>query len=197
MNIQGLKWLCCSCHAPSNAKRFAEQVNEELKKTLPTLVKKTLSEFEGQQMKQSFAEIIKQQENVHERSTSRIVSTMSNLSQKLDQTSSLIDSSVNIEEAADRKKRLNNLILFNLPESAADLPEDQMKEDCLKFKELISNKIMLEPDAVLNIYRLGRKKDDTLRPLLVKLRSEKLKWDIIKSSKNLKYFRLLIVNQIA
>ena len=58
---------------------------------------------------------------------------MSNLSQKLDQTSSLIDSSVNIEEAADRKKRLNNLILFNLPESAADLPEDQMKEDCLKL----------------------------------------------------------------
>ena len=48
---------------------------------------------------------------------------------------------------------------------------------------------MLEPDAVLNIYRLGRKKDDTLRPLLVKLRSEKLKWDIIKSSKNLKYLK--------
>ena len=123
-------------------------------------------------MKQSFAEIIKQQENVHERSTSKIVSSMSNLSQKLDQTFSLIDSSVNTEEAADRKKRLNNLILFNLPESAADLPEDQMKEDCLKFKELISNKIILEPGAVLNIYRLGRKKDDTLRPLLVKLRSK-------------------------
>ena len=119
---------------------------------------------------------------------------MSNLSQKFDQTSSLIDSSVNIKEAADCKKRLNNLILFNLPESTADLPEDQIKEDCLKFKELISNKIMLEPDAVLNIYHLERKKDDTLRPLLVKLRSEKLKWDIIKSEvfeyiKNLKYFK--------
>ena len=40
---------------------FSLHPNEELKKTL--------SEFEGQQMKQSFAEIIKQQENVHERST--------------------------------------------------------------------------------------------------------------------------------
>ena len=77
-------------------------------------------------MKQSFAKIIKQQENVHEMSTSKIVSSMSNLSQKLDQISSLIDSSVNIE-AADRKKRLNNLILFNFPESTADLPEDQTK----------------------------------------------------------------------
>ena len=48
---------------------------------------------------------------------------------------------------------------------------------------------MLKPDVVLNIYCLGRKKDDTLRPLLVKLRSEKLKWDIIKSSKNLKYLK--------
>ena len=119
---------------------------------------------------------------------------MSNLSQKLDQTSSLIDSSVNIEEPADCKKRLNNLILFNLQESIVDLleldfPEDQMKEDCLNFKELISNKIMLEPDAVLDIYCLGRKNDDTLRPLSVKLRSEKLKWDIIKSSKNFKYLK--------
>ena len=31
---------------------------------------------------------------------------------------------------------------------------------------------------LLNIYRLGRKKDDALRHLLVKLRSEKLIWDI-------------------
>ena len=140
-------------------------------------------------MKQSFPEIIKQQENVHQMSTSKIVSSMSNLSQKLDQTSSLIDSSVNIEKAADFKKRLNNFILFNLPESTAELPEDQMKEDCLNFKELISNKIILEPDAVLNIYHLGRKKDDTLRPLLVKFCSEKLKWNIIKSSKNFKYLK--------
>ena len=48
---------------------------------------------------------------------------------------------------------------------------------------------MFEPDAVLNIYRLLRKKDDTLSPLLVKLQSEKLKWDIIKSFKNLKYLK--------
>ena len=80
-------------------------------------------------------------------STSKIVSSVSNLNQKLDQTSSLIDTIINIEAAADRKKRLNNLILFNTPESTADLPEDQMKEDCLNFRELISNKIMLEPDA--------------------------------------------------
>ena len=139
-------------------------------------------------MKQSFAKIITQQENVHEKSTSKIVSSMPNLSQKLDQTSSLIDSSVNIE-AADCKKRLNNLILFNLPESTADHPEDQTKKKFLNFKELITNKIMFEPDAVLNIYHLVRKKDDTLRPLLVKLQSEKLKWDIIKSFKNLKYLK--------
>ena len=79
-------------------------------------------------MKQSFAKIITQQENVHEKSTSKIVSSMPNLSQKLDQTSSLIDSSVNIE-AADCKKRQNNLILFNLPESTADHPEDQTKKN--------------------------------------------------------------------
>ena len=71
-------------------------------------------------MKQSFAEIIKQQENIHEMSTSKIVGLMSNLNQKLDQTFSLIDSSVNTGEAADRKKRLNNLILFNLAESTTE-----------------------------------------------------------------------------
>ena len=80
----------------------------------------------------------------------------------------MIDSSVNIEEAADHKKRLNILILFNLPESTADLPENHIK-DCLNFEELIYNKIMLEPDAVLNIYRFAGKKYDTLRSLLVKL----------------------------
>ena len=61
-------------------------------------------------MKQSFAEINKQQKNVDEISTSKIVSTILNLSQKLDQTSSLIDNSVNIKDAANLKKRLNNLI---------------------------------------------------------------------------------------
>ena len=40
MNIQDLKWLCCSCDAPSNAKSISKQVSEELKKTLPILVKK-------------------------------------------------------------------------------------------------------------------------------------------------------------
>ena len=119
-------------------------------------------------------------------STFQIVSLMLNLSQKLDQITLLIDNSVNIEAPADCKKRLNNLILFNLSESTADQPEYQMKEDCLYFKELISNKIRLEPDAVFNICCLGRKKDDTLRSLLVKLCSEKLKWNIIKFSKNWK-----------
>ena len=61
-------------------------------------------------MKQSFAEINKQQKDVDEISTSKIVSTILNLSQKLDQTSSLIDNSVNIKDGANLKRRLNNLI---------------------------------------------------------------------------------------
>ena len=36
LNIQGIQWLCCSCHKPSNAKSIAEQGNKKLKKTLPT-----------------------------------------------------------------------------------------------------------------------------------------------------------------
>ena len=77
--------------------------------------------------------------------------------------------------------------MFNLPESSAALPEEQLKEDCTTIKILISTRIKLDPKDVINIYQISNKAPDKTRPVLIKTKSEKTKWDIIKATKNLRY----------
>ena len=40
---------------------------------------------------------------------------------------------------------------------------------------------------IFNIYRIGNKAPEKTRPVLIKSKSEKTKWDIIKATKNLRY----------
>ena len=52
---------------------------------------------------------------------------------------------------------------------------------------MITERVNLGGDDVVNLFRLGEKKDDKVRPLLAKMKSDKFKWDIVKASKDLKY----------
>ena len=76
--------------------------------------------------------------------------------------------------------------MFTLPESSATLPEE-LKEDCTTIKNLISTRIKLDLKDVINIYRIGNKVPDKTKPVLIKTKSKKTKWDIIKATKNLRY----------
>ena len=82
------------------------------------------------------------------------------------------------------------MIVFNLPESKADHPTNRIKDDCLKFKSLLANTVEFKAEDVTNVYRLGPSTENQVRarPLLIKGSTEKIKWNILKASKNLKFF---------
>ena len=42
---------------------------------------------------------------------------------------------------------------------------------------------------IINVYRIGEKQSGKARPLLLKTKSEKTKWDVIKATRNLRYLK--------
>ena len=76
-------------------------------------------------------------------------------------------------EQKSREQKALNVCIFNIPESDADSIEDQYKEDVSKFKEILSNEIVLEKEDVKAFYRIGQEaKSSKPRPIILKLTNE-------------------------
>lgn len=91
-----------------------------------------------------------------------------------------------IKEDQERIKRKENIIMYNVPESDKEDNEERIQEDHDKAKDLIDNSLHVKGYAMEKLVRLGKKMENRNRPLLIKLRNEREKWEIIKNAKNLK-----------
>ena len=95
LGVKGLLWHCDICSKDTSTvnsmvkKEITEQISEELTKTLPGLIKESLTEYQNNYMKPSFVEIMKEQEikvkDIHQQSTDKLVNTVSTLNEKLEQ----------------------------------------------------------------------------------------------------------------
>lgn len=90
-----------------------------------------------------------------------------------------------VDEIQDRDRRKANLIIFNMPESEADDPEDRKLFDIAEMVDLL-NELKVNTEVTRPV-RLGPKRIGSRwpRPLRVTLNNEEDKWKVLKSSKNL------------
>ena len=183
--------------------KVTQQIHNELNKKLPQIVTEVVKAYQEACQEslvkdlapfKSFAEIMNEQESAiqlfkdkNNQSIDKIVETVSDIKQQLDKCPKEYQED-DIKEINSRKRKRKNLLLFNLPESTNEPIADQLADDCAKFRKVISDKFTLTNKNIVNIFRIGTKTDDKIRPLLVQCDTEKTKWDIIKVSKHLKYF---------
>ena len=124
----------------------------------------------------------------------RLLSCNSDLQMDINSASEQIDASANtkvntataptlgiLDELADRERRRKNLIAYNFPENG-DSPVDKTK-----FQELSTTVFNLDL-SITKVYRLGKRKDDKPRPLLIGLESETEKAEILSQSGKLRRY---------
>ena len=103
---------------------------------------------------------------------------------KINQSSKDVEEILNnrLKEEEEKKKGSKNLLIFGVEESAGVASTES--ESNQKDKEAI-NKIMnlLKINENLTITRLGKKKENSIRPLLVTAKDERTKWHIISKGK--------------
>lgn len=104
-----------------------------------------------------------------------------------------------IREGEEREKKKENLIIFNLPESNSSEAKEREEYDTNLCKELFQDEIKVREFEVVKVIRLGKKEDNVddrhtkerrpegrPRPILVKLGTATMKWDIVKNARKLK-----------
>ena len=97
-------------------------------------------------------------------------------------------------ELVEKERRAKNLILYNIPESEEEKPEERVKDDCQKIKEILArNQIILDPTKIENIFRLGKKENlknkENARPLLLKFDSQDYRKQVMQFCKDLYYLK--------
>ena len=76
------------------------------------------------------------------------------------------------------------MVVFNLLESSATLPEEQLKKCHMIIKNLITTRMILDSKDVISIYQLGNKTPDKTRPILIKTKFKKPSGIQSKQQKN-------------
>ncbi len=92
----------------------------------------------------------------------------------------------NFSESQNILERKNNLLFFKIPESDSDDYALRMEYDFSCVKTLYENYCVIEPKNVKNLFRIGKKEDGKVRPLLVKFENSELKTNLLRNSKDLK-----------
>ena len=87
------------------------------------------------------------------------------------------------EEEKERKK--NNLVIYNVTESGQNEVGKRIEDDIMICEEILSE---LEVGNVFieKVVRLGKNDNSKIRPVLMRLRNEKEKWNILGRAKQLK-----------
>ncbi|KAH3706268.1 hypothetical protein DPMN_065653 [Dreissena polymorpha] len=85
-----------------------------------------------------------------------------------------------ILDMKEREKRKNNVIIYNLPESNEESPEERKSHDDVVLKELCGS--VKVNDIPTEITRLGVKSNTRSRPMRVVFENEQAKWKLLKNN---------------
>ena len=94
----------------------------------------------------------------------------------------------NIKEREEKQKRKNNIVMFNIPECRDRNVESRNNQDQGKSEVIIRDHLKINEFEILEVSRIGRAEvreeanvglNQKPRPLLVKLKDQKMKWEIV------------------
>ena len=90
------------------------------------------------------------------------------------------------EEEILIEKKKKNLIIFNIPESSNEEKKEEMLEDFQKIQKVYTDKATLVKGDIAHITRLGAKDPQKTRPVLITLKEEDKRKELLTKNKNLK-----------
>ena len=162
-----LKWFCylCDPHVTdilSNMEKF-KKMNNELNKIKNEMDEK-MNNFE-----------IRLNKMESDRENPNITSVVKKV------VSENFPNAENMEEKALIEKKKCNLIYFRIPESSNENIEDRMKYDFERFKEMYGEQNVDSHD-IMNIYRIGKRKPEHSRPLIIIFKDYETKNEYVKRS---------------
>jgi len=92
-----------------------------------------------------------------------------------------------IWEIEERKRRQNNLVIFGISESDSKDRDEKTKFDIEQVQEVCKDiGVKAEKSDIDNIFRLGRKSEGKIRPILLRLNSTEKKVEILNRKNILK-----------
>ncbi|XP_068235814.1 uncharacterized protein PF3D7_1120000-like [Palaemon carinicauda] len=95
-----------------------------------------------------------------------------------------------LEEEEEKRRRVCNLVIYNVPESEREEAEERKTEDTNWCQDIFRNSLELDQIEMEQVIRLGKRNEGGRgrpRPVLIKFKNEEMKWKILKSAKKLKH----------
>jgi hypothetical protein len=207
--VSNCKWFCPYCNESveknldtsrqieEKCKEFFDQYSRKLEDLRVELESKLDIEkgeelearLEDKCSKEEVKEIIKEQLNKKEiKDIIAVGATGGAREEEIYSQETVIEETV--KELKEKKKRENNLIIYNIPESQNEEKTERVKDDIKHIEKLMS---ILTVDCTDQTQgkpvRLGDQKmvdDGKTRPVLIRFKENKIKKDIFKNVKNLK-----------
>lgn len=90
-------------------------------------------------------------------------------------------------EILEKEKRKKNLIIYNLIESDKEDARERYMEDREHIKNIFTEELLQGDYGVERLVRLGKRNSEQRRPLLVEMKTEKEKMDILVNAKRLRH----------
>ena len=184
--VEAFIWCCSACHVQARkAIDTVDLLNQKIegvdKKTedLKKLIENRLDVIESK--------INKKECEVTTLVDDKIKGIQQNFT-SLKRVSLLEKKAQSIEEENDKKKRINNLIFYNIPESKSENINERFTHDCSMVKQMFKTKnLTLNVNDITNVFRLGKLQiANRPRPVLVRFNDESTKKNILKYCRDLK-----------
>ena len=126
--------------------------------------------------------------NIHNKVKAEIKTLKTSLTEDIQhEVKKILGSELRTEmrEIEDQKRRVNNLVCFNLPESKKQTASDKKMDDANRFTKICKDIGVSEVD-ITSCFRIGKPGTDRTRPLKVILKEKKHRNDIIQQARNIK-----------
>lgn len=89
-------------------------------------------------------------------------------------------------ENLERGNRKNNLVIYNLQESSKMGAGQRYEEDRKHIQKIFTQELLRDGFSIERITRLGKRTEEGRRPILVEMRTEKEKMDILVNAKRMR-----------
>ena len=183
----GVRWLCAMClKKPISEKSSLEVIKASFQEEFLSITKAFDSKLDD--LKSSFLGKFESQQQLNTEVLTKNLDIQSKTGEVMNQLNENMASlKVNVEQnkidkSEDKIKESKkfNIMLFKLPESNITDPLEAYNGDFNKVMEAIDPKKTLRNGDIVELYRLGKKVDDKIRPIVIKVKTLDLKEEILK-----------------
>ena len=206
LELLGFRWICgvCTEKASSNAQsldNITTKLNEidKIKEDLENIKTTITNGFEFLENRvnkkvDSYAAVASNKNcesnkiiSSIEKNLNAVKDNIDTVKDNIDTVKENIDTKIDTkEEELAKKRKKNNVIIFNIPETKSGDDETDYKEDLMKIQTILSNKVSIQKEDVKAVFRIGNSSEDKTRPIIMKMGTYGKKLELLKL-RNLTY----------